>query len=174
MLQDWKYATLKRLVLDGFQMHDGWTVLPMVLFFLFTHGALLLAVVMCRHPCHAAISLANANVLCILISHKWLRSWRPVARNDLATPAMISLLWYYSHHALHVASSLLKKMFCTVTWQNSWPILLRTIIFVLGTSLVELITKHLDTACMRDNETGRSSKNPNQTCLLCRTTRSPH
>lgn len=100
-------------------LHDGWTVLPTVLFFLFTHDALLLAVVMCRHPCHAAISLANAIVLCILISRKWLRSWLPRARSDLETLAMISF-WYYTHHALHVASSLLKTMFCTVTWQNSY------------------------------------------------------
>lgn len=56
---------------------------------------------MCRHPCHAAISLANRHhVLCILISRKWLRSWQE--RRDLVTRKTISY-WYYSHDALHVA-----------------------------------------------------------------------
>lgn len=72
-----------------------WSTFYQWCLFLFSSpvNALPLAVVMCRHPCHAAISLANCHhVLCILISRQWLRSTR--ARSDLAILQKI-LFWYY-------------------------------------------------------------------------------
>ena len=71
-------------------------------------------------------------------SRNWLRSWLGTARNDRATLPMISF-WYYSHHALHVASSVcFEKMFFAQSHDQS-------MLFSLQLSLVFLflmITYH--------------------------------
>ena len=61
-------------------------------------------------------------VLRILISRQWLRFWRRRgARSDLGNPAMI-IFWYFTHHALHVASSLLFWKHFAQSHDMNWPI----------------------------------------------------
>lgn len=76
------------------KLHDDWTIYRWCCFFYFHYPSCLAAC--CCHvlpPCHAAKSLANRHVLCILISRKWLRSWRE--RSDLVTLQMQNSFWYY-------------------------------------------------------------------------------